>query len=79
MATVPLAPGTPGTVVSYTVIHVATPEFADLAPYALAVVETTDGERLLGRIEGWQDRALSVGVRVTFERADERGPVFRLE
>ncbi|MCM8747974.1 OB-fold domain-containing protein [Thermomicrobiaceae bacterium CFH 74404] len=78
MATVQLAPGTPGTVVSYTVIYVPTPEFADLAPYALAVIETSDGERLLGRVEDWQERPLAVGARVIFERADERGPVFRL-
>ncbi len=78
MATVPLAPGATGTVVSYTVIYIPTPEFADLAPYALAVIETGDGERLLGRVEGWQERPLSVGARVVFERADERGPLFRL-
>uniref|UniRef100_A0A831THU2 ChsH2 C-terminal OB-fold domain-containing protein n=1 Tax=Thermorudis peleae TaxID=1382356 RepID=A0A831THU2_9BACT len=78
MAAVQLSPGIPGTVVSYTVIYVPTPEFADLAPYALAVIETSDGERLLGRVEGWQERPLAVGARVTFERADERGPVFRL-
>lgn len=79
MAAVQLAPGTPGTVVSYTIIYVPTPEFADLAPYALAVIETTGGERLLGRVEGWQEQPLAVGARVTFARADERGPVFRLE
>lgn len=79
MPAVQLAPGTPGTVVSYTIIYVPTPEFADLAPYALAVIETTGGERLLGRVEGWQEQPLAVGARVTFERADERGPVFRVE
>lgn len=78
MAAVQLAPGMPGTVVSYTVIYVPTPEFADLVPYALAVIETSDGERLLGRVEDWQEGPLMVGARVTFERADERGPVFRL-
>jgi len=79
MATVQLAPGTTGTVVSYTVIYVPTPEFADLAPYALAVITTSVGERVLGRIEGWQQQELSIGAQVTFDRSDDRGPVFRLK
>lgn len=70
--------GTTGRIVSYTVIYVPTPEFAGEAPYGLAVIETTEGERLLARIAYATADALSVGAPVAFDHSDEHGAVFRL-
>ncbi|MCC6943862.1 MAG: OB-fold domain-containing protein, partial [Thermomicrobiales bacterium] len=44
--------GVQGRIISYTIIYIATPEFAGEAPYGLAVIETVDGERALARIPG---------------------------
>lgn len=71
--------GATGRIVSYTIIHVATPEFADEVPYALAIIETTTGERLLARVrDAANDAALRIGASVIFDHADHHGPVFRL-
>lgn len=67
-----------GKIVSYTVIYVPTPEFAGEAPYGLAVIETSDGERILARLPGDDKDRLAVGASVVFDHADQHGPVFRV-
>ncbi len=67
-----------GTIVSYTIIYVPTPAFADEAPYGLAVIETGDGERLLARVRYERPEDLAVGAPAVFDHADEHGAVFRL-
>lgn len=79
MAQAGTAAGTTGRIVSYTVIYVPTPEFAHQAPYALAIIETPDGNRLLARIADAVDSdGLRIGAAVAHDHDDERGPVFRL-
>ncbi|MCY3410284.1 MAG: OB-fold domain-containing protein [Candidatus Heimdallarchaeota archaeon] len=39
---------TEGKIITWTEIHIAPPTYVDLAPYTLAIVELTNGERLTG-------------------------------
>ena len=66
-------------IVSYTIIHVATPVFADQTPYGLAVIETADGERQLVRLLDIDPESLSVGLQVVYDRSDDHGPIYRLK
>jgi uncharacterized OB-fold protein len=67
-----------GTIVSFTVIRVPTPEFAQEAPYGLAVVHGDAGERLLVRVVGPDIEQLSIGATVVYDHSDEHGAVYRL-
>lgn len=67
-----------GTIISYTIIYIATPEFAGEAPYGLAVIETADGERTLARIPGTGLDGLAIGASVVYDHADDYGPVYKL-
>lgn len=67
-----------GKIVSYSVIYVPTPEFAGEAPYGLAVIQTSDGERLLARLPADDKDKLAVGAAVVYDHADEHGAVFRV-
>ena len=69
---------TVGTIVSYTIINVPTPEFAGESPYGLAVIQTGDGERLLARLPAEDNDRLSVGGNVVYDHTDQHGPVFRV-
>jgi uncharacterized OB-fold protein len=71
--------GTSGTIVSYTIIYVPTPEFAGEAPYGLAVLDLSDGERLLARLPASDDDNLAIGAHVVYDHSDAHGPVFRLK
>jgi benzoylsuccinyl-CoA thiolase BbsA subunit len=42
-----------GKLYSYTIIHVDTPGFK--APYAVGYVDLTEGPRVFGHLDGWQD------------------------
>jgi uncharacterized OB-fold protein len=70
--------GTSGTIVSFTVIYVPTPEFAGEAPYGLLVLDMSDGERLLARSPASDNENLAIGASVVFDHSDMHGPVFRL-
>lgn len=67
-----------GTIISYSVIYVPTPEFAGEAPYGLAVIETSDGERLLSRLPASEIDKLAVGASVVYDRSDKHGPLFKV-
>lgn len=67
-----------GKIISYSVIYVPTPEFAGEAPYGLAVIETSDGERILARLPASDKDKLAVGASVAYDHSDEHGAVFRV-
>lgn len=67
-----------GTILSYTIIYVPTPEFAGEAPFGLAVVETPDGDRLLTRITDVESVPLEVGAKVALDHDDAHGAVYRV-
>ena len=64
-----------GNVVTYTVIRVAPSAFGDMSPYALAVVELTDGTRLMGQMTDVDVETVKIGmeVRIEFRRIQTEG------
>ena len=45
---------------------------------ALAVVETSDGERILARLPADDNDKLAVGAAVIYDHNDDHGAVFRV-
>jgi len=62
-----------GTVESFTVIHVAPPQFADEVPYVVALVKLDEGVKLPGRLTGVRPEEVKVGMRVRIEFEEPRG------
>jgi len=61
-----------GSVVSYTEVARPPAEFADLAPYTVAIVELETGARLTGRLETpYEDVEIGMPVRVAIRGADQ--------
>ncbi|MDP2359911.1 MAG: Zn-ribbon domain-containing OB-fold protein [bacterium] len=56
-----------GRVLTFTVIRVPPSPFSDLAPYALAVIETTEGGRLTAQVTDCDLTDVSIGMLVRFE------------
>jgi len=52
-----------GTVFTYTVQHREPPGFADQAPYAIAIIELSEGPRMLSRVTGKPDD-VEIGMEV---------------
>ncbi len=53
-----------GTILTYTVIHVAEDNFAAETPFAVGVVETDDGARLTAQIVDCKPEEIEIGKRV---------------
>jgi uncharacterized OB-fold protein len=53
-----------GKLLTYTVIHVASPQFQSLAPYAVGIVKLEDGPNLPGMIKGIEPEKIKVGMDV---------------
>ena len=64
-----------GKVVTYTVIRVAPAQWSDLSPYAIAVVELTDGTRVMGQMTDVDVETVKIGmeVRTEFRRIQTEG------
>lgn len=64
-----------GKVLTYTVIRVAPAQWGDNAPYGLAIVELTDGTRLMGQMADVNVDEIKIGmeVRVEFRRIQSEG------
>ncbi len=64
-----------GKLLTYTEIHVATPQFASQAPYLVGIVELEENVRLPGIIKNCRREELAIGkpMKVVFEeKAEER-------
>ena len=70
-----------GTVYSYTVIRRGSGPYRDVGPYVLAIVELTEGPRLMTNILTDDVESVRVGmpVRVRFEPAGESDAIPRFE
>lgn len=55
-----------GTILSYTIIHIAANQFKLLTPYAVAIVETDEGARITTMITDSNFEDLKIGARVEF-------------
>jgi len=64
-----------GKIVTYTVIRVAPSKFGDMAPYALAIAELTDGTRLMAQLTDCDVNEVKIGmdVRLEFRRIQDEG------
>ena len=64
-----------GKIITYTVIRIAPEQWSDEAPYALAVVELTDGTRLMGQVTDCDVEGVKIGmgVRIEFRRIQSEG------
>jgi uncharacterized OB-fold protein len=51
-----------GRLLTYTIIHVAPPEFQEMTPYAVGIVEFDDGIKIPGMIKGVTTEKLKVGM-----------------
>ena len=56
-----------GTVVTSTVVHIAPLDFLMEAPYAVAVVETPEGARLMAQVVDCEPSAVAPGMEVSLE------------
>lgn len=54
-----------GTIVSFTIVTTATPEFKHATPYVLALIDLDEGVRILGQLTDVDDTQLCIGARVT--------------
>jgi uncharacterized OB-fold protein len=56
-----------GKLVTYTIIRTPPHAFADMAPYAVGIVEMDDGPRLTTQVVEYKDGQLAIGQRVKLE------------
>jgi uncharacterized OB-fold protein len=62
-----------GKLVSFTVIHIAPPEFTDEAPYIVSIVELEEGTRITARLLGFDplkpdDIKLGISLKLDYEK-----------
>ncbi len=58
-----------GKLLTYTVIHVAPPQFQALAPYAVGIVQLANGLKIPGMISGVPHDQLKIGIELTIDFA----------
>jgi uncharacterized protein len=56
-----------GKLLTYTIIHVAPPQFQVLAPYTVGIVQLENGLRLPGMVSGVAEGQLKVGMELTVD------------
>lgn len=63
---------------TYSIINVASVDFKDKVPFAVAVVENEDG-RFMTFLEGYEEgKEINIGMEVEFSRLNEDGkPIYK--
>ena len=56
-----------GKLLTYTVIHVAPPQFQALAPYTVGIVQLENGLKLPGMVSGVTESSLKIGMDLTLD------------
>ncbi len=56
-----------GRLLTYTIIHVAPPQFQSLSPYTVGIVQLENGLNLPGMISGVAEDKLKVGMELTID------------
>jgi len=56
-----------GKLLTYTVIHVAPPQFQSMTPYAVGIVKLEDGPNLPGMIRNIEPEKIKVGMNLTVD------------
>ena len=64
-----------GTILSYTIIHIASDVFSRQTPYAVGIIETEEGARLTAQIIdcNFEDIKIGGNVELTFRKIMEEG------
>ena len=56
-----------GKLLTYTIIHVAPPQFQALAPYTVGIVQLENGLKLPGMISGVPENSLRIGMNLRID------------
>jgi len=56
-----------GKLLTYTVIHVAPPQYQSMTPYAVGIVKLEDGPNLPGMIRGIEPEKIKIGMDLTID------------
>jgi uncharacterized protein len=56
-----------GKLLTYTIIHVAPPQFQALAPYTVGIVQLENGLKLPGMVSGVAEGQLKIGMELTVD------------
>jgi hypothetical protein len=56
-----------GKLLTYTVIHVAPPQFQGMAPYAVGIVQLENGLKIPGMIKGVPQEQIRIGMPLTID------------
>ena len=56
-----------GKLLTYTVIHIAPPQFQAMAPYAVGIVQLEKGLKIPGMISGATHEQLKIGMELTID------------
>ncbi|MFA6570208.1 MAG: Zn-ribbon domain-containing OB-fold protein [Bacteroidota bacterium] len=64
-----------GTILSYTVVHIASDQFAKETPFAVAIIETDEGARLTAQVVDCKPEDVKIGAKVemVFRKIMEEG------
>jgi uncharacterized OB-fold protein len=54
-----------GKLLTYTIIHVAPPQFEQMAPYAVGIIQLENGLRIPGMIRGIEHEEIEIGMELT--------------
>jgi uncharacterized OB-fold protein len=56
-----------GRLLTYTIIHVAPPQFQQMTPYAVGIIQLENGLKIPGMIKDTEHEKIKVGMRLTIE------------
>jgi hypothetical protein len=56
-----------GKLLTYSVIHVAPPQFQSLTPYTVGIIELDDGLKIPGMIQNLKQEQLKIGMPLTLD------------
>ena len=56
-----------GKLLTYTIIHIAPPQFQAIAPYAVGIVQLENGLKIPGMISGITQKQLKIGMDLTID------------
>jgi len=64
-----------GTILSYTIIHIASDDYAKQTPFPIAIIETDEGARLTAQVVDCTEDEMKIGARVEliFRKIMEEG------
>jgi uncharacterized OB-fold protein len=56
-----------GKLLTYTIIHIAPPQFQTMAPYAVGIIQFENGLKIPGMISGAAPEQLKIGMELTID------------